>query len=52
MKWWTSSDRAAGVSPVRRVAGLLGRHLWTGLQSIGRVGFADPWPTDDKEDPR
>lgn len=53
MKWWTGSEQAAGtLPPARRLAGLVGRHLWLGLQSIGRDGFADPGPTDDKEDPR
>ncbi|WP_440103941.1 hypothetical protein [Streptosporangium sp. H16] len=38
-----------------RLAGRVGRHLWAGLQGVGRVGFADVWLTDVKdgrEDPR
>ncbi|GAA2208732.1 hypothetical protein GCM10009850_041900 [Nonomuraea monospora] len=60
MKSWTSSDspgsggaRPAGAPAppydVRRALRAVGRHLWAGLQAIGRTSFADGWLSEEKE---
>ncbi|GAA4982488.1 hypothetical protein GCM10023334_112240 [Nonomuraea thailandensis] len=34
---------------VRRALLAVGRHLWAGLQAIGRTSFADGWLSEEKE---
>ncbi|MGW3346955.1 hypothetical protein ACWDA3_26885 [Nonomuraea rubra] len=55
MKSWTSSDGAGSGGPplppygVRHALLAVGRHLWAGLQAIGRTSFADGWLSEEKE---